>query len=369
MKKRFFAASLYVMVAMLAVSCKKELQAEAKPDTFIVVNPVVKDTTYTREFVAAIQSVQNIEVRARVSGFLEKIYVDEGSVVKQGQLLISITNRELNEELAKARAEYKSAVAESKVAEVELKNTKLLAEQDIVSQSELDMSKARLDAAMAEIDQKQSELNAAQIKVSQLQIRAPFSGVINRLPLKHGSLIDEGTLLTTLSGESEAYAYFNLSESEYLSFIKSGKDKGRVQLMTADGHLYPHEGIIETLETEVHNAAGGISGRARFANPKQWLRHGASGKILLPEALKNAMIIPQKSTFEIQGNTYVYVVDANNKVVSRKVEPAIKLPNVYILSSGLAANEMILYEGIQLVQDGDTIVPEVKGFENLLAQK
>ena len=162
--------------------------------------------------------------------------------------------------------------------------------------------------------------------VSLTSIRAPFDGVINRIPFKRGSLIEEGALLTTISDIREMYAYFNVSEKEYLAFIKKRLDPEKttvreVELLLADDHAYPYKGKIETTETIFEGNSGTIAFRARFPNPKRLLRHGATGKIRLATDVDDAVLVPQKAVFEVQDKNFVYVVDANNKVKTRSFVP------------------------------------------------
>jgi RND family efflux transporter MFP subunit len=350
-------SSLLVMACI--GSCSSKQEGTPTRESFPVARPTVMDTVFVKEYVANIQSIQNVELRARVSGFIEKIHVDEGQAVQVGQTLFTISSQEFREELLKATAMLKSAIAESKVAEVELKNTKKLVEKNIVSISELEMSEAKLEAIHAKIEEAKSVVSSAQLNLSFAQVKAPFSGVINRIPNKTGSLIEEGTLLTTLSNNKEVYAYFTLSEKEYLEF-SAEKDGGNkeVLLIMADGKRYPQKGVIETVESEIDKNTGTLAFRARFPNPTQLLKHGSSGKILVNKPLKNALLIPQKSTFEMQENLYVYVVDNNNVVKMRSIVPQLRLPLLYVIQSGLSAEDNIIYEGIQRVKEGDTIVPE-----------
>lgn len=352
---------LFSCTITLIISCFSKSKKEADNiEKFQVINPVISDTVYTNEYVAEIQSVQNVEIRARVKGFIEKIYVDEGKSVQAGQVLFTLSSKEFKEDLLQANAQLKSALAELKSIEVSTKNTRLLVEKNIVSKSELETAEARKEALEAKIEESKSAISVAELNLSFTQIRAPFGGVLNRIPNKTGSLVEEGTLLTTISDNREVFAYFNVSEKDYLDYITSsekGKSK-EVSLLLSNGNLYSRKGIIETTESEFNRSTGNLAFRAKFPNPDQILKHGSSGKVLVKNELKSALLIPQKSTFEIQENTYVYVLGNDNTVQMRKIIPSIRLPHLYVVSSGLSLNDQIIYEGIQRVKEGDKIIPQ-----------
>jgi len=324
-------------------SCKEKIEEKSEPGKYSVTSPLLMDTSYTKEYVAQIQSFQNIEIRAKIDGYIETIHIDEGQLVKKGQLLFSI--RPLQ-----AQAELKKAKAESAKAEVELTNVKKLAEKNIVSQSELAMAVAKLEGAKAEV-------SLAEVELSYANVFAPFDGVIDRIKFKVGSLIDEGTMLTSLSNNKEMYAYFNVSEIEYLDYKnrKDSKDKDAVTLLLANGQAHKYVGNIQNIEGEFDNSTGNIAFRAKFPNPEYLLKHGETGKVQLTIDLKNALLIPQKATFEIQDKIYVYVVDDKNIIRSRNITIKQKMPNLYAVESGLAETDKILLEGLQSVKEDDKI--------------
>jgi membrane fusion protein (multidrug efflux system) len=329
--------------------------------------PVVKlarqSTTLKKEYIGTLEAVRNVEIRARVSGFLEKIFVDEGQPVRQGQLLFKLNEAEYRSELDKAKANFKSAVATAKTAEVELSRVKLLVDKKVVSSSELELAKAKLDVARAAIDEAKSAEDKAALRLSQANIRAPFDGVINRIPYKMGSLIEEGALLTTVSDTREVYAYFDVSEKEYLAYIKKNRkdpdsNVQTVEMLLADDTKYPHKGKIETMESVFEEGSGTIAFRARFPNPEKLLRHGSSGKVRLANDVGDALLVPQKAVFEVQDKNYVYIVDSANKVKSRSFVPQGRVDHYYLVQSGLQPGERVVYEGIQNVRDGMQIIPE-----------
>lgn len=343
-------------------ACSSEKKENKATENYQVTIPIVADTSVVKDYVAEIQALQNVELRSRVKGYLDKINVDEGKFVKQGQVLFVISNQEYKEELSKATAELKSAVADVKTSELELQNIKTLVEQKVVSKTELDLAQAKLDALRAKADEATANESAAKLNLSYTTIRAPFDGVINRIPYKAGSLIDEGTLMTSISNTKEVYAYFNVSEEEYLGYVKDNElnNQKEVSLILADNQLYPYKGVIETVEGEINKSTGNIAFRARFQNPDQLLKHGASGKIQISKTIQNALLIPQKSTVDIQEKTFVYVVDKNNQVQMRSITPLIRLADYYIIANGdLDRNDQFVYEGIQQIKEGDKINPQL----------
>lgn len=332
--------------------------------SFPVIQPHIMDTVFTKEYIADIHSIQNVEIRTHVKGFIEKIHVDEGKPVRKGQILFTLGSREFRENLLKSNANYKSLIAELRVAEVELKNTKTLADKNIVSSSELDMAIARKEAIEAKLEEAKAAIAIAQLNLSFTEVKAPFDGVINRIPFKTGSLVAEGDLLTTISNNDEVFAYFNVSEKEFIDIMNndsSGSMK-EVSLLMANNEQFGYRGRVETAENEVDKETGNIAFRARFRNPTHILKHGASGKILVREQLDNAMVIPQKTTFEIQDKVYVFIVDSTNTVRMRNITPRLRLPHLYVIGSGLRADDRIIYEGIQQVRDGERIEPKATTF-------
>ncbi|CCH00788.1 efflux transporter, RND family, MFP subunit [Fibrella aestuarina BUZ 2] len=340
---------------------KETKQAEAAPELPIV-QLTRQDATLDHDYAGNLEAVQNVEVRARVGGYLDKILVDEGQSVKQGQLLFQLNPAEYNVKIAEARASIESATAQEQSALVEMDRVKLLVDKNVISASELKLARAKVSSARAAIDQAKASLANAQLLVSLTNIRAPFNGVINRLPFKRGSLVEEGALLTTISDLREMYGYFNVSEKEYLAFIKKRHDPNKttireVELVLADDTHYPYKGKIETTETIFEGNSGTIAFRARFPNPKQLLRHGSTGKIRLSNDVDDALLVPQKAVFEVQDKNFVYVVDGGNKVRIRPFVPRSRVEQFYIVQSGLKAGDRVVYEGIQSLKDGMKIVP------------
>ncbi|GGH07278.1 efflux RND transporter periplasmic adaptor subunit [Pedobacter zeae] len=354
MKRVVICLGLCTLLYVTGCTSKKEEKEEVA--TYSVTTPLRMDTSFTKEYVSQIKSVRNIEVRAQEKGYLQNIYVDEGQRVKAGQLLFKIMPKAAQSELLKAQAETKSA-------EIELENTRLLSDKNIVSKNELAMAKAKLQSANA-------ETALAKFHLSNTEIRAPFDGTIDRIPLKLGSLVDEGALLTSLSDNSQVFAYFNVSEPEYLNYQSAAKAKSQqeVSLLLANGEFLKSKGKVEVIESEFDNETGNIAFRARFNNSDNLLRNGETGKIHMVVPLKNALIIPQKATYDIQDKTYVFVVDKNNKVHSRMITIAGDLPDLYIVGDGITVEDKILLEGVQKVKDDDKIAFKFQQPQEVLKQ-
>lgn len=352
MKKIVSPLAIVILLAIASCSGKKEEKEDAS--IYPLTSPVEMDTLVTTNYVAQIQSAKNIEVRAQEKGFLEKIYVDEGQYVHAGQILFRIMPQLYQSDVTKAEAEVEQA-------KIDYQNSSKLVQNEIVGKNEKAMAKAKLDEAMA-------DLKAARLHLSFTTIKAPFSGVINRIPLKLGSLVNEGDLLTSLSDNSSIYAYFNLSETEYLSYQAEATERNEktVDLLLANGRTFPEKGVIQNIEGEFNSETGNIALRAKFPNPNQLLRNGQSGTVQMNIPLKNVIVIPQKSTFEIQDQKYVFVVDKNGMVKSREIKVAYELSDVYILKSGLSTDDKYLVEGFEKVKEGQKVKTKFQSPEKVM---
>lgn len=330
-----------------------------------------KDTTLNRSYVATINARQNVELRAKTAGYLEQILIDEGQLVRKGQLLFRLNADESNVQLSEAQASLASANAEVKATEVELSRVETLVGKKVLAGSELELARARLAAAKAKVEEARAREQRARISLSYTSVRAPFDGVVNRIPQKTGSLIEEGTLLTTISDVHDMHVYFNVSESEYLGYVRNGqlqeKSAQPVTLILSDGSHYSFQGKIETVEGEFEKGTGSIAFRAKFANPNGLLKHGGSGKVLLSSTVKDAILIPQRSIFEIQDKNYVYVLNKDSTVSMRNIEQEGRMEDLVLIKSGLHPGERIVYEGLQNIKEGTRVRPRALTMKNLLA--
>ena len=341
MKKILMLMSLCALVLYTSCESKKEVhEIETK---FSVTSPARMDTSITKDYVSQVRSIRHIELRAQERGYLQKIYVDEGQSVKQGQLLFKIMPKLFEAELQKAQAEVN-------YAEIEYQNTKKLADNNVVAPNELALAQATLEKAKA-------ELSLAQVHLQFTEIRAPFDGIIDRFLVREGSLLDEGELLSNFSDNSQMWVYYNVPEAEYLDYKTQIQsiEAVSVKLLMANNKQFDQAGVVETIEADFNNETGNIAFRATFPNPNGLLRHGGTGSVLMSVPLKNALLIPQKSTFEILDKRYVFVIDEHNVVRSREIKVLAEMPHVFVISEGLTENDKILLEGLRLVRENDEI--------------
>jgi len=327
------------------LGCHSETHEVEEKGKLQVTNPARQTTELHREYVAQVRAIQHIEVRALERGYLQAIFVDEGQAVQAGQKMFQILP-------VVYQAEVLKASAEAARTEIEYNNTKTLFEKNIVSPNELALAKANFDKAKA-------ELQLANTHRGLTEIRAPFSGIMGRFSARLGSLIDEGDLLTTLSDNSTMWVYFNVAEAEYLQFKAEagGDEHPPVKLVLANGKTFDQPGRVETIVADFNNETGTIAFRATFPNPKGLLRHGETGKVVMTTTLDNALVIPQKATFDVLDRRFVYVVDDKNVIRSRPISVMAELPNLYVVSSGLDEHDRILLEGLRKVRDGAVIEP------------
>lgn len=354
MKRIIILLSLTGVIAF--VGCKQHIQEKEKEVQFIVTSPVQLDTIINKSYVCQLHAINHIELRSMEKGYLQKIYVDEGQYVKKGQLMFQIMP-------VIYKAEKEKAQANVNYANIEFRNTKNLADSGIVSKNELALAKATLD-------KEKSELALAQAHLSFTEIRAPFDGIMDRFHERLGSFIEEGALLTTIADNSRIWAYFNVPEAEYLDYTtQSNKsEKQKVSLQMANSKVFDREGTVETIEADFNNETGNIAFRATFMNPRSILRHGETGNVLMPVQLKNALLIPQKATFEILDKKFVYVVDSSGVVQSRQITVGTEMPHIYQVTSGLSTGDKILVEGLRKVKNKQKIQSEFESADKIFSE-
>lgn len=353
MKKKniiIIAAISLLLVLVLTLSLKHKKHEEVESE-FKTISPWRETIDIKKEYVAQIRAIQHIEVRSLERGYLQKTYVDEGQFVKKDQEMFQIMPLLVQAELKKAQAEYQ-------LAKIEYDNTAILQKKAVVSVNELALAKAKLEKAEAEMSLAQTHLEFTTIK-------APFDGIMDRFYARLGSLVEEGELLTTLSDNSQMWVYFNVSEADYLDYMhhKKNDEKVTVSLVLANGELFPHQGVIDTIEADFDNEVGNVAFRASFPNPDGLLRHGETGTILLTKKHENALIIPQKATFEILDKKFVYTINDQHEVTQTQITIANEVPYLFLIDSGLDDDDEILLEGLGKVHNGEKIKTEKQDHE------
>jgi membrane fusion protein (multidrug efflux system) len=321
----------------------------------LILEQIDVDVPYT--YVADIHAFRFVEIKPKIEGFIDAIYVDEGKRVKKGETIFRLKSLEHNEDLKEAEAGHKQALAKLKMAQYEVDRISQLVDKKIIAQLRLDQALAEKEAAEYEVKQAESRVQRSNAVLSYTEISAPFDGTISRIMFKVGSLVTPNDLLTNISDVSEMFAYFKLSEQDYLQFVKAEASplSDSVHLILPNGSFYEHRGKIETASSDFDRGTGSIAFRVRFPNPDGLLKHGISGKIQLMNQMKQVLMIPQKSTFEILDFIYVYVVDKESNVQVRSFKPLFRLKTYYV-TQDLEPGSVIVYEGVQLVKDGMSIM-------------
>jgi RND family efflux transporter MFP subunit len=357
MDPRTVFKSLPLALALSIAGCQEAARPAPDAQEFPVGSPSI-GATFTREWVGQIHAIRQVELRAHHRGMVEGLGVDEGQQVSRGQLLFTISALELKQELSKAKAAVASAVAELKAAQVEAANTRLLFDNHILSEPQLELAEANVEALEARVREAKAEAEHASVRLSFARVQAPFDGVVNRLPHREGSLVLEDDLLTTITDTSEVFVYFRVSEQDYLEHTSNAEADRPVgvRLRLANGADYPHAGVIDAIEGEFDKSTGSIAFRARFPNPDRILKHGATGKVVIERTDPDAVVIPQSATFEIQENIYTFTVDDDDVVHATRVIPRGRVGNEFVLERGLSPTDRIVLAGAQRLKEGAQIV-------------
>lgn len=322
---------------------------EGESQALSATKPWHQDVVVKQVYVAQVKAIQHIELRAFEKGYLTHIYVDEGRLIKKGQKMFQVMPMLVNAHYEKAKAEYEAN-------EIELENTERLFQQNVVSKTELALVRARWKKNKAAMNLAKSHLDLATVS-------APFTGIMDKFNVRLGSLVDEGALLTTMSDISKLWVYFNVSEKDYLNFVGKNKRKGapiKVRLMMANGQEFKYEGSADTIEGEFDSETGTIPFRATFPNPERLLRHGETGNVIIRENLPNALVIPQKATFEVLDKRYVFVVDEKGALAATEITVAHEVPHLFVVESGITDKDTILLEGLGKVHDKEIVKVNVE---------
>ncbi|MDE6207950.1 MAG: efflux RND transporter periplasmic adaptor subunit [Muribaculaceae bacterium] len=364
MKKQAFVilcAGACIAGSMAITSCgdKGQGAGQAGPMAPQVAVLTVEPSTaeYQSTFPATLRGKTDIDIRPQVSGFITKVHVDEGQHVRKGQTLFTIDQVQFQAAVDQAQANVNSAASAVSTAEITEQNKRMLLDKNIISHTEWQMAANQLAQAKAALAQAQAALTTARKNLSYTTVTAPSDGVVGTIPNREGSLASPTSAqpLTTISDNSEVYAYFSMGEKELLELTDGGRssvDKGvaampAVKLQLADGTIYPYEGKVATVSGVIDNSTGAASARALFPNPSGMLRSGNTGQIVVPHATEGALIIPQRATYELQDLRYVYTLNDSNYTVPTQitVQPY-NDGQTFVVTSGLNAGDRIVTEGV-----------------------
>ena len=368
--KRALIVVLSGLAAIVATGCgKKEAPAGAPPEVYVA-DVVQKDVPVYLELVGQTRGSQDVEIRARVEGYLEKVAFTEGSFVNKGTLLYLIDPLPLQAALANANANL--ATAQAKLAKANTDVTRLtpLVKQQAVSQQELDNALSSQDAARAQVDAMKAAADKASLDLGYARITSPIDGLVGTTQVKAGNLVGRGesTLLTTVSQVNPILFRAGVSEAEYLRVakrvleeggLKASRQKQEVELLLADGTVHSHKGSLDTVERAVDATTGTLALQFTFPNPERLVRPGQYGRVRgVTEIKAGALLVPQRAVAELQNHYSVAVVGEGNKVEFRNVKVGPRVDSLWLIEEGLKPGEKVVVEGLQKVREGTVVSPK-----------
>jgi len=364
-KNIFYTLPIALGTLLLIFSCGQEKAGPQMPQAlpFPVVTVPTKTVTAYSTFPTSLEGIINSEVRAKTSGYITKVLVDEGEKVRKGQTLFTLETQSLNQDAAAAKANVSAA-------QVEVNKLKPLVEKNIISNVQLETAKAKLAQA-------KSVYNAIAANIGYATIKSPVDGYVGAIPYREGALISPSSPkpLTTVANIEKIYAFFSLNEKAYLDFIEQNegnsleekiKNLPKVRLVLANGSLYDQEGTIETINSQVNPATGTVSFRAVFDNPNRLLSSGYSGSIQLPKTYEDAVVVPESSTYERQGVTYVYKVVGDTLATTNSIHAIDRVNNLVIVKEGIKPGEKIVAKGVGKLRDKTPIIPQPVDFDSIV---
>lgn len=353
-----------VFLLLLTAACneKKQGPTNEQPPVLPVVEIPLKTVTGYSVYPVGIEGTINSAVRAKVSGYITAVLVDEGQKVTKRQTLFKLETQALSQDAGAARANVQAA-------RVEVNKLKPLVEKGIISAVQLETAEARLAQAEANYKSVTASIDYATIK-------SPIDGYIGAINFRQGALVSpaDPTPLTTISDIDEVYAFFSMNERDYLDFIQTTKGENlsekinnfpSVELELVNGQLYEHEGKIETVTGQINTSTGTVSFRATFPNPNRILTNGNSGNIRIPKTYENVPVVPEASTFEQQGIVYVYQVRGDSLAVATPIEITDRVNNLIVVRAGVKQNDVIVAQGIGKLRDNTLIKPQSVPFDSI----
>ena len=360
--------ALSALIILFGCSQKQQATIPAPPAAEVITieaSPAVTGHDYT----ATLQGKTDVEIRPQVDGFLENVLVDEGQYVSAGQPLFKINDQPFRAQLNSATASLQAAEAAITNAQLEIDKLTPLVQNKVVSDYQLKVANAAYKIAVANAAQSKAIVASANISLGYTLIKAPVSGYIGRLPKKRGSLVSptDPEPLTNLSDVHEVFAYFSLSETDFINFKSQFggstlNDKLNrlplVSLVLADNSTYTQQGRIDMIDGQFDKRTGAITMRAVFPNAQSLLRSGNTGKVRLLQRFDNSLLVPQSATVEVQDKVFVFAVGDSNKVYRQLINITGKSGTYYIVKDGVKQGDRIVYSGLDYLAEGSIIKPE-----------
>jgi len=370
---------LLCSLLLSAASCGRgeEPSKLAPPTEVVVFETKAQRVPIHREFVGQIFGYKDIAIGARLEGYLEGIHFEEGSRVEKGSLLYTLESQPFEAEVAAQMSRVAEAETALVKAQSDLNRIRPLAEAKAVSESDLDSAVALYEASIAGVDAAKANLRAAQIQLSYTTIHAPISGIIGRTKAKVGDFVGRDpnpVILNTVSQIDTVLVQFFITETQYLTASRrhlleperANPDSGEapLELILADGSLYPHKGKVDFADRSVDPTTGAMLIQASFPNPDELLRPGQFAKVrAVVSVVEDGILIPQRCVTELQGTYSVFVIDDSNTAQLREVKAGPKIEAYWLILEGLKPGERVVYEGLQKVRDGTPVSPIVRNME------
>ena len=360
--------ALWVLTAVVLTSCgsKSKQMGEASND-FAVETVQATTADLKTSYPATIKGMQDIEIRPKVSGYLVKLLVDEGSTVHKGQPLFLIDSEQYRASVKAAQAQIRVCKANFATQKLTVENKRMLFKQNIISNYDLQMAVNTLASYEDQLAAAQAQLQSAEDNLRWCTVTSPADGVVGSIPYRVGSLVSaqSAEALTTVSNISKMYVYFSMTEKQLLALTREAggvnaaiKKMPAVSLVLSDGSTYSQNGTISTVSGVIDPSTGSVQMRATFDNAQHILRSGGTGSILVPTHANDAIIVPQSATFDVQDKKFVYVVNNDKSVATREITV---LPQndgqTYVVASGLRSGERIVVDGVNQLKNGQKINP------------
>ncbi len=374
MKRYIYTAVVFLTLGILA-ACSSKSDQSAKAQAGSTTTPEVKqvlsievprrDVTTFKTYPTDIQGIINSQARPKIAGYITDVLVDEGQRVRKGQVLFRLETSALTQQAQAAKASIN-------VAQVKVDQLKPLVAQGIVSENQLATAKANLQQA-------KSNYHSIQANIAYATVRSPVNGYVGKIRKRKGNLVspNDPQPLTTVTDISEVYAYFSMNEKDYLNFLLNAegetrqekiKNMPKVTLILANRQEYEHKGTIQTINSQIDPQTGTITFRAIFDNPELLLTNGSTGQIKIPKVHKDVLVVPQKSTYELQDHTFVVKVEKSDTAtiaVTKTIQILGEKGNLFIVGDGIKEGDEIVAEGVGTVRSGTLIKPVLQPFDSI----